>query len=62
MSLHTLGYSKGCGSITSGPSPTQTGITTSCITYYEVEDGASCWPMLTQIFTYLNQTGFVNWN
>ncbi|KAL4981676.1 LysM domain protein [Aspergillus falconensis] len=49
-------------STTSGPSPTQTGITSSCVTYYEAEDGDSCWSIVAEKFAYLNQTEFIDWN
>ncbi|KAL3476524.1 LysM domain protein [Aspergillus californicus] len=49
-------------STSSGPSPTQSGITTSCVSYYEAEKDDSCWSITTEKYAYLNQTEFIEWN
>ncbi|KAJ9211201.1 hypothetical protein DTO166G4_7227 [Paecilomyces variotii] len=45
-----------------GPSPTQTGITTNCTTYYEATANDSCWSIVTEKYAYLTETEFIDWN
>ncbi|EAW14094.1 putative LysM domain protein [Aspergillus clavatus NRRL 1] len=45
-----------------GPSPTQTGIISDCVTYYQVQSGDSCWSIVTKKYSYLTTSEFISWN
>lgn len=45
-----------------GIGPTQTGIASNCVTYYETQSGDSCWEIVTEKYPYLNETLFIEWN
>ncbi|PYH91868.1 LysM domain protein [Aspergillus ellipticus CBS 707.79] len=44
------------------PSPTQSGITADCVTYYQAQTNDSCWSIVNEKYTYLNETEFIDWN
>ncbi|RHZ48402.1 putative LysM domain protein [Aspergillus thermomutatus] len=56
------GYYVCVGVSATGPSPTQSGITADCVTYYQAVSGDSCWSIVTQKYPYLNETEFIDWN
>jgi LysM repeat protein len=45
-----------------GPSPTQSGIASNCVTYYQVQSGDRCWSIVNNKYTYLTQNKFIEWN
>lgn len=45
-----------------GPSPTQSGIASDCVTYYQAQSGDSCWSIVNKKYTYLTQDQFIDWN
>ncbi|KAJ5710539.1 LysM domain protein [Penicillium malachiteum] len=42
--------------------PTQTGISSDCVTYYEAVSGDSCWSIVTNDYPYLTEAEFIDMN